>query len=98
AGRRLEALRAEMEGSGLDGFIVPLNDEFHGEAAPAAAERLKWLTGFTGSAGFATVLKETAAIFVDGRYTLQVRGEVDPSLVTPRHVPEQPLGAWHEAT
>lgn len=96
-GARLQALRAEMERSGLDGFIVPLNDEFHGEAAPAAAERLKWLTGFTGSAGFAIVLKETAAIFVDGRYTLQVRGEVDTSLFTPRHVTEEPMGAWLKA-
>jgi Xaa-Pro aminopeptidase len=83
-----------MVAANVDGFIVPLNDEFHGEAAPAAAERLKWLTGFTGSAGVAVVLKDKAAIFVDGRYTLQVRNEVDTDLFTPRHVSEEPMSAW----
>ena len=91
---RLAALRAEMARQTLDGFIIPLNDEFHGEAAPAAAERLKWLTGFTGSAGVAAVLKDRAAIFIDGRYTLQVRGEVDTTLFTPRHVSEEPMSDW----
>ncbi|MDF2367516.1 aminopeptidase P family protein [Sneathiella sp.] len=91
---RLQKLRAEMAAEKVDGFIVPLNDEFHGEAAPAAAERLKWLTGFTGSAGFAAILKDRAAIFVDGRYTLQVRNEVDTTLFTPRHVSEEPMSAW----
>ncbi|WP_340150353.1 aminopeptidase P family protein [uncultured Sneathiella sp.] len=91
---RLEKLRAEMAREKIDGFIVPLNDEFHGEAAPLAAERLKWLTGFTGSAGVAAVLKDQAAIFVDGRYTLQVRNEVDTTLFTPRHVSEEPMTAW----
>lgn len=91
---RLQKLRAEMTAEQVDGFIIPLNDEFHGEAAPAAAERLKWLTGFTGSAGVAAVLKDKAAIFVDGRYTLQVQNEVDTSLFTPRHVSEEPMSAW----
>ena len=91
---RLAALRAEMARQTLDGFIIPLNDEFHGEAAPAAAERLKWLTGFTGSAGVAAVLKDRAAIFIDGRYTLQVRGEVDTTLFPPRHVSEEPMSDW----
>ncbi|MZR31266.1 M24 family metallopeptidase [Sneathiella sp. DP05] len=94
SGERLEKLREVMADQKVDGFIVPLNDEFHGEAAPAAAERLKWLTGFTGSAGFAVVLKDTAAIFVDGRYTLQVRNEVDVTLFTPRHVSEEPMSDW----
>ncbi|MEH6403034.1 MAG: aminopeptidase P family protein [Sneathiella sp.] len=93
---RLSVLRAEMAKQKIDGFIVPLNDEFHGEAAPAASERLKWLTGFTGSAGMAVVLKETAAIFVDGRYTLQVRQEVDLNHFTPRHVSDEPLSEWLE--
>lgn len=91
---RLKSLRHAMAKQTIDGFIVPLNDEFHGEAAPAASERLKWLTGFTGSAGMAAVLAEQAAIFVDGRYTLQVRQEVDTDLFTPRHVSDEPLAAW----
>ncbi|TNE35975.1 MAG: aminopeptidase P family protein [Alphaproteobacteria bacterium] len=91
---RLALLRAEMTRQNVDGFIVPLNDEFHGEAAPACSERLKWLTGFTGSAGVAAVLKDKAAIFVDGRYTLQVRNEVDTDLFTPRHVSNEPMPDW----
>jgi len=94
SGERLQKLRKEMAAENVDGFIVPLNDEFHGEAAPAAAERLKWLTGFTGSAGVAAVLKDAAAIFVDGRYTLQVKNEVDVALFTPRHVSDEPMSAW----
>jgi len=93
---RLAALRAEMMARSADGFIVPLNDEFHGEAAPACSERLKWLTGFTGSAGVAAVLKDRAAIFVDGRYTLQVVNEVDTSLFEPQHVSDEPMFAWIE--
>jgi len=93
---RLQALRHQMEKEGFDAFIIPLNDEFHGEAAPAASERLKWLTGFTGSAGLAAVTKDQAAIFVDGRYTLQVRNEVDVDLFTPRHVSDEPLTNWLE--
>ncbi len=91
---RLTSLRREMRDQKIDGFIVPLNDEFHGEAAPAASERLKWLTGFTGSAGMAAVLIDTAAIFVDGRYTLQVRQEVNTELFSPRHVTDEPLSDW----
>ena len=93
---RLAALRAKMIAESADGFIVPLNDEYHGEAAPACSERLKWLTGFTGSAGVAAVLKDKAAIFVDGRYTLQVVNEVDTSLFEPRHVSDEPMFTWIE--
>src|SRR5260221_760643 len=70
---RLAALRAELASRGLDGFLVPRSDEHQGEYVPKRAERLAWLTGFTGSAGQAAVLMQKAAIFVDGRYTLQVR-------------------------
>ncbi|MEH6495414.1 MAG: aminopeptidase P family protein [Pseudomonas marincola] len=91
---RLADLRAEMTSLGIDAFIIPLNDEFHGEAAPASSERLKWLTGFTGSAGYAAVLKDKAAIFVDGRYTLQVRQEVDVQLFEPCNVPQITLSEW----
>src|SRR5437588_4512371 len=77
---RLAALRAELAGRRLDGFLVPRADEHQGEYVPKRAERLAWLTGFTGSAGQAVVLMEKAAIFVDGRYTLQVRNQTDTSL------------------
>ena len=76
---RAAALRAKLKEIGLDGFIVPRADEHQGEYVPKSAERLAWLTGFTGSAGTAVVLADKAAIFVDGRYTLQVREQVDPA-------------------
>jgi Xaa-Pro aminopeptidase len=94
---RLAALRGELARRGVDGFLVPRGDEHQGEYVPAAAERLAWLTGFKGSAGFACVLLEEAAIFVDGRYTLQVTQEVDTALFTPRHVTDEPLAPWLEA-
>ena len=68
---RLAALRAELDRRGLDGFLVPRADEHQGEYVSARAERLLWLTGFSGSAGLAVVLGDAGAIFVDGRYTLQ---------------------------
>ena len=74
----LSALRQELARQGLDGFIVPRADEHLGEYVPAAAERLAWLTGFTGSAGLAVVLAETAAVFTDGRYVLQLAEQTDP--------------------
>jgi Xaa-Pro aminopeptidase len=77
---RLAALRDELAHRELDGFLVPRADEHQGEYVPKRAERLAWLTGFTGSAGLAAVLKEKAAVFVDGRYTLQVRDQTDTSL------------------
>jgi Xaa-Pro aminopeptidase len=77
---RVGLLRSELKRRGLVGFIVPRADEHQGEYVPARARRLAWLTGFTGSAGVAVILAERAAIFVDGRYTLQVRGEVPERL------------------
>ena len=74
---RVAALRAELERQGLDGFVVPRADRHQGEYVPASEERLSWLTGFSGSAGLAIVLRSEAAIFVDGRYTLAVRDQVD---------------------
>src|SRR6185437_832662 len=82
----------------LAGFIVPRADEHQGEYVPANAQRLAWLTGFTGSAGLAIVLADRAAIFVDGRYTLQVRGEVPAALFEYRHLTEQPAAEWIAAT
>ncbi|MCW5770821.1 MAG: aminopeptidase P family protein [Rhodospirillaceae bacterium] len=74
---RLAALRTALAAAGLDGFLVPRSDEHQGEYVPPAAERLAFLTGFTGSAGLAIVLSARAAVFVDGRYTLQAEAEID---------------------
>jgi Xaa-Pro aminopeptidase len=96
AAERLASLRQELARRGVDGFLVPRGDEHQGEYVPASAERLAWLTGFKGSAGYACVLSQEAAIFVDGRYTLQVTQEVDAGLFLPRHVTDEPLAGWLE--
>ena len=77
---RISALRVLLRARGLDGFIVPRADRFQNEYVPPCAERLAWLTGFTGSAGLAIVLADRAVIFVDGRYQVQVREEIDGDL------------------
>src|SRR6186713_3040325 len=77
AADRLAALRAELRQAGVDGFLIPRADEHLGEYVPPSGERLSWLTGFTGSAGLAVVLVHEAAVFVDGRYTLQAPKQVD---------------------
>ena len=87
-------MRAELAKRGLAGFIVPRADEHQNEYVPANAERLRWLTGFAGSAGIAVVLKDAAALFVDGRYTEQVKSEADASVFEFRHVPEEPPTEW----
>ena len=91
---RLATLRAELAKRGLDGFVVPLSDEHQGEYIARRSQRLAWLTGFTGSAGMAIVLAERAALFVDGRYTLQAAAQVDGSLYEHRHVTDEPPDAW----
>ena len=91
---RAEALRAELKRRGLAGFIVPRADEHQNEYVPACAERLLWLTGFSGSAGIAIVAMESAAIFVDGRYTVQAPEQVDAKVFAPRHVVDDPPTAW----
>ena len=93
---RLASLRAELKRRRLDGFIVPRQDEFQGEYVAPYAERLRWLTGFAGSWGMAIVLADRAAIFVDGRYTLQVREQVDTALFTPHHLIDEPPPEWME--
>ncbi len=87
-------LRAELTRRGLDGFVIPRADAHLGEYVAADCERLAWLTGFTGSAGMAVVLGTRAAIFVDGRYTLQVRDQVEGGLFEFCHLTEQPAGDW----
>ncbi|MCB8875607.1 aminopeptidase P family protein [Acidisoma silvae] len=91
---RLSSLRANFAAAGIDGVLIPRSDEHLGEYVPACAERLAWLTGFTGSAGLAIALKDKAAIFIDGRYVTQVRGEVDGAHWTYRHVTDEPPADW----
>ena len=90
----MSQLRAELAKRGLAGFIVPRADEHQNEYVPANAERLRWLTGFAGSAGIAIVLRDSAALFVDGRYTAQVKNEADASVFEFRHVTEEPPTEW----
>jgi len=91
---RLAALRALLADRGLDGFLVPLTDAHMSEYVGAEARRLEWLTGFDGSAGTAAVLPHAAALVTDGRYSLQVRRQVDMALWTVRELPAEPLGPW----
>src|SRR3954468_15513025 len=91
---RLGDLRAAMAQAGVDGYLVPHGDEHQGEFTAPYSERLKWLTDFAGSAGIAVVLADKAAIFIDGRYTLQVRDQVDGTLYEYRHLIEEPASAW----
>ena len=94
AADRLEAVRGALSGQGLDGFIVPHADEHQGEYVPPRADRLAWLTGFDGSAGTAVVLAHSAAIFVDGRYILQVRQQADAALYSFCHATDEPVTDW----
>ncbi len=94
AGEKVAALRAEMKAEGLDGFLVPHADEFQSEDVPPASRRLGWLTGFTGSAGTAVVLAERAAVFVDGRYTLQAARQIDAEAFEIASLVETPPDAW----
>ncbi|WP_265528580.1 aminopeptidase P family protein [Sphingomicrobium marinum] len=91
---RLNALRTQLKEDGLDGFVVPLTDEHMSEYVGSYAQRLAWLTGFDGSAGAAAVLPEEAAIFTDGRYTIQVRQQVDGDLFAYEDVPQTSIAAW----
>ena len=91
---RVKALRATLAERGLAGFLVPRADAHQNEYVPRSAERLAWLTGFTGSAGFAVILATKAAIFVDGRYVIQVRGEIDPRVMTPLDISTIAPATW----
>ena len=93
---RLGLLRAVMKKQNLAGYIVPRQDEFQGEYVASYAERLNWLTGFAGSWGLAIVTTKKAAIFVDGRYTVQVREQVDSNLIVPMHLIDEPPTKWIE--
>ncbi|MCJ2178636.1 aminopeptidase P family protein [Novosphingobium album (ex Hu et al. 2023)] len=99
---RLDALRKELKARGLDGFVIPISDEHMSEYVGAYAQRLAWLTGFGGSAGTVVVLTDpaaepSAAIFVDGRYTIQVRDQVDGRLYAYEGTPQSSPAKWLEA-
>jgi Xaa-Pro aminopeptidase len=91
---RLAALRAELAGAGFDGFIVPRADAHQGEYVAPADQRLAWLTGFTGSAGFCIALVSVAGVFVDGRYRAQVKAQVDLAAFSPVNWPETKPADW----
>jgi Xaa-Pro aminopeptidase len=94
AAGRLAALRAELRRRRLAGMVVPKTDEHQSEYLPARSERLAWLTGFTGTAGTAVVLRDCAALFVDGRYTLQAATQVESSLYEVCHVTGDTMANW----
>jgi len=94
AAERVKALRTELFVRGLDGFIVPRADRFQNEYVPPSDERLAWLTGFSGSAGMAIISVDRAVLFVDGRYQVQARDEVDGAVFTIEHLVENPPPSW----
>lgn len=94
---RLTALRRAMRERGIDGLIVPREDEFQGEYVPPCNERLKWLTGFGGSAGIAIILPDEAVLFVDGRYILQAQKQMDPALIQVAPIMTQKPTDWIKA-
>jgi Xaa-Pro aminopeptidase len=94
--KHLPLIRAEMAKQGLDGFLIPHEDEHQNEYLPDANERLAWATGFTGSAGSAVVMAQAAAVFVDGRYTLQAQTQTDPELFERRDLIDGGVTAYLE--
>ncbi|MHA3914468.1 aminopeptidase P family protein [Halovulum sp. GXIMD14793] len=91
---RVAELRRKLADMGLNAFVVPRSDAHQGEYVPERDERLAWLTGFTGSAGFAAVTSDKAAMFVDGRYTLQVRTQTDSAVFDALSLPQQTPAKW----
>src|SRR5680860_947520 len=94
SGERVKALQRELKSRKLKGFLVPHSDQHQDGFLSPPAERLSWLTGFTGSAGVAIVLDKGAALFVDGRYTLQARAQTDPELFDVVQTPEAKASVW----
>jgi Xaa-Pro aminopeptidase len=92
--QRLSAIRQWLKNNNVDALLVPHEDEYLGEYVPAHNERLHWLTGFTGSAGAAVITQDKAAIFVDGRYTVQVTKQVPGDLFEYRHLIDEPALDW----
>lgn len=94
---RLALLRGELERRGVDGFIIPRADQYMGEEVPACSGRLAWLTGFTGSAGAAVVLPERAVVLTDGRYSIQVRQQVDEQAFSVGDITKLAVADWLSA-
>lgn len=94
AAPRVKALRALLKELGVNAMLVPRTDEYQGEYVPASAERLAWLTGFTGSAGTALVMETDVIVFVDGRYTTQLASQTDSDLITAGDLVSCPPSAW----
>ncbi|TVQ32136.1 MAG: aminopeptidase P family protein [Geminicoccaceae bacterium] len=92
--QRLVDLRLALGQAGVDGFVLPRTDMYGSEYLPPGDERVAWLTGFTGSAARVAILPDTAAVFTDGRYTLQVKDEVAQDLFETRHILDEPLAEW----
>ena len=91
---RVHGIRQWLEKNNLDGIIIPHEDEYLSEYIPPENERLAWATCFTGSAGVAIITKDSAAIFVDGRYTVQVKEQVDSNIYKILGLAENPLIMW----
>ena len=94
AAARMAALRAAVKTAGLDGWYVGREDMFQGEEVPASEERLAFVSGFTGSAGYGVILDDAAALFSDGRYTLQMASQSDPAFWSTHTLPEASLASW----
>jgi Xaa-Pro aminopeptidase len=92
--RRVRLLRERLKALGVAGFLVPRSDEYQNEYVPADSERLLWLTGFSGSWGLAAVLMDKAALFVDGRYTLQAAAQADPAVFDVVKIPDTKPSDW----
>jgi Xaa-Pro aminopeptidase len=94
SGDRVKALLRDLKTRRLKGFLVPHSDQHQNEFLPPSEERLAWLTGFTGSAGVAIVTDKGSALFVDGRYTLQAKNQVDSHVFEVLQVPEAKPSSW----
>jgi Xaa-Pro aminopeptidase len=94
ATERIKELRRLMAAAKLDAYLIPRADEHQGEYVPASAARLKWLTGFSGSAGLAILTKKHATLFIDGRYTVQARSETEPGLIEVSTLSRANIGEW----
>ena len=91
---RLAHVRKWLNENNLDALIIPHDDEYLSEYIPPENERLAWITGFTGSAGISIISSNSAAIFVDGRYTVQVKQQVDSNIITIHHIMDTPFLKW----
>jgi Xaa-Pro aminopeptidase len=91
---RVAALRVLMQKWKIDAVLVPRADKHQGEYVPPCAERLLWLTGFSGSAGLAVITRKSALLMIDGRYTVQAGAETDTSVFEVSLLPRMKLGEW----